>query len=209
MKEGLEQIKDAYDQFVFIIADRLQMNNEMYNREKSQRQIYRYWAKEPTEAYTQRSNWITRVNKKLKINRNRYEILSMDDIADKETFLILKKVYLLYSLDDKFRSTITNEARMTVARRSGCLNYDIALEMSRVYLLEEIALNIRVRAKLYLMDEYYLGPQQAILPQLFSGKFSWFFAEAKLAPNYPHLRARFFYWGEEGRWHQFETPDAE
>lgn len=40
------------------------------------------------------------------------------------------------------------------------------VRLSRLYLLDEIALGIRLRQKYKLYDEFYLGPQLEVLPRI-------------------------------------------
>lgn len=205
MKQALPYLEPQYKEFIFLIADRLQMYNDAISIRKAEIDIYRSWAHRPSSLFTQRAKWLKKVLHECGIDESRVMILSIDDIADGEAFLTFRKLLVFYNLNHDFHEAIEGEAHDATDRKASYIDYELVRRMSRIYVLEEIALNIRIRSRFNVYDEYYLGPQMKIFPDIYHGRFSWFLKEAGIASEYRLSSARFFYYDENVRWKEYGT----
>ncbi len=124
--------------------------------------------------------------------------MGVEDLLDKRTYFSLRSVWLLYRVDSKFAEDINIIADKFVLKRGWNTTGKLAMEMSIAYLIEEVALNLRIRVGDAIDDEYYLGETLNVLPRLYRGEYIKTPAEligrrAKSVPEY-----RFFEWGEKG-----------
>jgi hypothetical protein len=92
----------------------------------------------------------------------------------------------------------------TFRRKSGWKDYDAARRLSATYILEELALNLRIRSRWKLTDEFYIGSQMLILPELFHGRHSWYLKSGGLTESIDVLGARFLTWGAEAVWTEWQ-----
>jgi hypothetical protein len=197
---ALSSLPDTYSHILFFIADRLQMYNDASNPEKDERRIYQYWSERPSRIFLERQNWIGRTAQRLGIERHKFEIVSIDDVADGEAFQIFRGLSIFYTLNQAFSEDVDAEAHRAVRRKSGWKDYDAARRLSAIYILEELALNLRIRSRWKLTDEFYIGSQMLILPELFHGRHSWYLKSVGLTESIDVLGARFFTWGAEAVW---------
>lgn len=198
--EALSDLPADYTEILFFVADRLQMYNDAFNPEKTEHRVYQYWAKKPSEIFLDRKKWIQRIVQRLSIDQSRIQVVSIDDVADGEAFRIFRGLCVFHSLNHAFAEDVDAEVHRAVARKPGWTNYESARRLSRIYVLEELALNLRLRARWNVTDEFYLGPQMVILPELFHGRHAWYLENVGLCDAIDVSGARFFYWAEEGSW---------
>ena len=207
MIKGLELIPNAYTSYCYVIGDRLQMYNDASDLRKDEHDFFRRWSSQPNDLLTQRRKWIEKLHVRLDKNASA-DIRGLDDIIDADHCALMRNIYVLYNLNSDFRRDLDSTVEEAVLRRHFHRSLERAKALSLMYVIEEVALNMQVRRKYGLHDEYYLGPQLSLLLDLFKGKHRWFLDEIGYTRNYDINKARFFSWKDDtagGAWR--ETRD--
>jgi hypothetical protein len=208
MIDGLGSLPKIYSEYYFLVGDVLQMYNDASDARKDPHSIFKLWSERPSKFFAERSVWIKRLEDKF--NLAHVTILSVDDLTDSKHHDLLRNLYILYNLDDSFKSDVDLTVSEAIDRRHYHRSHDTAKSLSLMYVLEEVALNLRLRHRFQVYDEFYLGPPLVVLVELLSGRHSWFLREIGFCNDYDTHRARFFSWGgDENRpsWIQHTTGD--
>jgi hypothetical protein len=212
LRRVLPAILQKNEEIIFLIADRLQMYNDAANKWPNRpiKEIVN-WQEFPRSYFPQRERWLKRVyntcGRKLCSSAR---FLSMDDVCDGHCFIVLRNLNILFDINEAFRTDICNEVYKHLAKRESYGDFDRSVRLSTHYLLEEIAANIRLRVVENIQNEYYLGEQIAVLPQLYAGQYGAnVYDLAGIAQR--AVCFAFYEWKEEegsGTWVSVESPSA-
>ena len=82
---------------------------------------------------------------------------------------IYRNIYISYITIDNFKNDIINTAREHIENNNNPSKN--SLDLSIAYVLEEIAINLRIRVVENVYDEYYMGKLPKPLIDLYSGKY--------------------------------------
>ena len=100
-----------------------------------------------------------------------YEISVMEDYFDIAYANTLRNVNILMSTDSGFRRDIRNAAELFILKKHEQPS-EILVSLSEKYILEEIAVNIRIRIKETMEEEYYLGKYHTPILKLYGNLYS-------------------------------------
>ena len=92
-------------------------------------------------------------------------------MCDKYFYRIYKLLLINYHTDAKFKSDIEDAATVQLKRHMSNID-DRELILNTLYILEEIALNLRVKLWNQLNFEYYIGNYHLPLIRLYSGEYN-------------------------------------
>ena len=172
---ALKSLAMKYDRVVFIIADSLQVYNKglLATKGLPLNEIVSRFNQE-SEYLSQRKRWIANLEKNNLLGGlvGEWEILSTDELSDRKCFGLYRNILLLFNIDEKFRYDILKEARNFAARFKPDYPLKEKIRLSTAYLLEEIALSIRLHVLDGIQDEYYLGELSGVIYKLYSGSYS-------------------------------------
>lgn len=173
---AIDSLVDKYDEVLFLIADRLQVYNRaigfsdnLHTRSKFEgfRKMVRL-----TGTFEERRRWLDKV--KIQLGERaiaiKWRIESIDAIADAKAFEILRNIDILFGVDRKFRLDVQESANDFALRHPEHLR-SVASLLSTRYILEELALSIRMRVQRRYTDEYYIGSTLLPALRLYSGKY--------------------------------------
>jgi hypothetical protein len=194
----LASVTEHNDYITFLIADRLQMYNDAANKWPHRDVDEIAKLNSPSkEFYAQRRRWLEKLIRAIGIGANRVETINMDDVCDAPCFSILRNINILYDINDEFRSDINDEVYSYLEKRKSYIDFQRSARLGVHYVLEEIAVNLRVRVSAEIENEYYIGEQLAVLPKLYSGSYN---VKISDLTNYNtrDLKFRFFCWREDG-----------
>lgn len=172
----LPNLFDRYDHVTFLVADHLQIYN------KALRLTEGLVLKEIIEGFSggphyleQRSRWIARTIHSLgaSIEDERWAVLGVDDLADADCFRIFRNVMLAYYAVPAFRHDIDAAASAHAEVRQDKYPLEQRRLLSRGYLLEEIAVSVRIHIVGGVRDEYYLGTQTTPVLGLYDGRYGF------------------------------------
>jgi len=104
-------------------------------------------------------------------NTPQFKILNTDTYYDYKFFSIYRNLLLLHSANSEFRNDIVRDVKMHYSGRKRVANSKQVVQLSTYYIVEEIALNIRVRYFNRIYDEYYLGAFPRAMTNIYSGKY--------------------------------------
>jgi tRNA-dependent cyclodipeptide synthase len=165
-----------FSQIHFLIADRLQMYNRVATASTDPILLSAMnFASNSRVEFDERAAWLKKLKEKLpsEFGNQKWVILSIDDIADTRAFRTLRAVRMLYRVDAEFRADVDRAARQIVERRQ--LTYEQAFiwqGLSVDYIIEEVALNIRLRLGRRIHSEFYLGTTFYIFLRMYRGEYS-------------------------------------
>lgn len=178
---AIEGLVEKYDEVLFLVADRLQVYNRAVSLggrnlaeasgHKADFGVFRN-ATRLTGTFEERRRWLDKV--KLRLGERavgmKWSIESVDSIADSKSFEILRNIDILNSVDPLFRQDILSSAVDFASRHPESLR-EVAVRLSTRYIIEELALSIRVRVHRKYYDEYYIGSTLLPAIRLYSGAY--------------------------------------
>lgn len=167
---------DHYDEIVFVVADYLQIYNKiMQSPDPSTLPSVLKGFRERQQHIRQRRRWLERLRQRLNPmaheNCPRWTVLSVEDVTDCRCFRIFRNVMLAYYAIDDFREDVAADAHRHASSRRGDFPLHIGERLSTGYLLEELALSVRIRVVGKIWDEYYDGPQAAFIIKTYAGAY--------------------------------------
>jgi hypothetical protein len=177
---AIEEILDKYDEITFLVADRLQSYNRAIavsafhgdaDRQASGADLFGQ-ATRLTGTLQERRRWLDRVKLRLgeaALNIT-WRIESVDDVADAKSFAILRQVDILFGIDTSFRRDVVTAAHEFADRHPPHLR-EVATMLSIRYIIEELALSLRMRAQRRFYDEYYIGESLIPARRLYDGRY--------------------------------------
>jgi hypothetical protein len=172
--EALRGGLQTYDEISFLVADRLQIYNDITKANGDLDIISSLdWTGGYRKDRKERTVWLRRLRERLQDwpSSQNWKVVSISDAMDGLGYLALRSVWLLYRLDHSFRDDV-NRVADDFAERSSLTKQDkIMHQMSVGYLLEEVAVNVRLRVVRGIEDEYYMGPWIGVLPKLYAGHY--------------------------------------
>lgn len=121
----------------------------------------------------QRARWIGRLTSELPdpIPAEKWVVKGVEEFADAECFHIFRNVMLAYYTLEDFRQDINDAAATHAMARSDEYPLERRLSLSRGYLLEEIAISLRIHVIDGIKDEFYLGEQATPVLRLYAGEY--------------------------------------
>ena len=172
---GLNAIPEAYDEVIFIIADQIQLYNRALKVKDSAalEDMFRKFYRGRTLS-EQRRSWLGKLKNELSVARNfpLWTIYSLDDIADQRFTRIYRDILIMYHTMTEFQFDIDNQARSYLSKRLGAANVtDEVVKLSASYILEEIAVSVRLHVCEDIADEYYLGKHLNCVLRLYSSHY--------------------------------------
>lgn len=170
---ALNSISPNHTELTFLIADGLQLYNKatQYEHKKELRDILEKFRLK-NDYYLEREKWLQTVKTKVKdeISQLPWEVKNIFSISDNLFHNIYRNVIIAHmALDDlRFDIKITAEEHRKKYPNSSS-DYDINLSIA--YIIEEIAINLRLRVVERIETEYYLGKLPEPLLNLYKNKY--------------------------------------
>lgn len=173
IKNALKLIPSSTTELTFLIADWLQLYNRANNCSESigLGEVIRDYRERNTDLIN-RQRWISNFLESYPGALSAtVKIVGMEHYFDAAYANVFRNINILHSVDDRFKSDV-REAASLFLRRSNKKNNNIALSLSEQYILEEIALNIRIRVKEMVEAEYYLGKYHLPMLKVYKNCYS-------------------------------------
>lgn len=125
-----------------------------------------------TGTFEERRRWLNKVRLRLgeKAVNMSWNIKSVDSVADAKAFRILRNIDILNSINPFFRQDVLSSAERFASRHTESYR-EVAVNLSIRYIIEELALSIRMRVLGNYYDEYYIGPTLLPAIRLYSGAY--------------------------------------
>jgi hypothetical protein len=171
---AMQFIFSRYAEVVFLVADHLQLYNkalEITDGLPLSRIIGEFSLKQ--EYRNQRSKWVQRMTSQIYCGHSHWKLIGIDDITDSKCFNIFRNVMLAYYSVASFQNDVNRSAHSYAQSRDTRYPLEIREQLSRGYLLEEIALNVRLHVTGGLDHEYYMGQQSALFLNLYNDKYEF------------------------------------
>jgi hypothetical protein len=197
---ALTNILDDYDDVTFFVADKTHLYNTSYrtflNRRENPETEFSgslFNSEQSLSAIAgERKNWLEKVKNRSgsKAKHICWNILSADDISDQATFAILRRVNILSIVDEQLKRDI-HAATTSYATAKG-LPEPMASLISERYIIEELALSIRIKIVEEIYDEYYVGTSLIPMVDLYRNKYLATPWELAGLPEKSQTKFRFF-----------------
>jgi len=174
--EAYKAISLKYSSITFLIADQLQLYNKALriSNEYTLSDVLQDFRKK-TNYFEERKIWLerlkTKINDDIPIN---WDIISVDDIVnDHTTFTIYRNILIAFYTDSEFANDIKHIANNYALNKNINYDFDKAQNLSIGYLLEEIALSVKLKAINQIYDEFYIGNYAFPILKLFNEEYSF------------------------------------
>jgi len=118
-------------------------------------------------------------------------LIGVDDITDFKCFNIFRNVMVAYYGVCGFQDDVNRSAKYYAQSRYPQYPIEIREQLSRGYLLEEIALNVRLHIVDGIDDEYYMGEQLGVLLNLYNSRYGFNACDLANVPSHGR-KIRFF-----------------
>ena len=165
---------DRYDEIVFIVADHLQLYNKAMQVAELPSLSRVLWDFREKQQYaSQRRRWLERLRRRLDPGENgpSWRILGVDDLTDSRYSHIFRNVMLAFYALPVFRRDVVEAAESHATLRQDKYPLELRQNLSVGYLLEELALSVRVRVLEKIWDEYYDGCQASVIMKFYAGAY--------------------------------------
>lgn len=174
--EAYQAISLKYKSITFIIADQLQLYNKalQVSNEYSISDVLRDF-REKTKYFEERKKWLEKLKDKLNNDIPLdWDIKSIDDVANDYTiFTIYRNILIAFYSDTIFANDIKHIAFNYANQKNSKYDFDRAQNLSVGYLLEEIAISIKLKVINEIFDEFYIGNYASPILKLFNNKYSF------------------------------------
>lgn len=174
MRAGLIEGLREFDEVVFLIADSLQIYNHVSkNVGDSMAMSSIDWSAPHSQYFAERTIWLNKIRTRLPEwpDDQKWTIAGVNSVADKKAFQIQRSVRILYAVDATFRSDVIDNAKKFAERGLDSKTFESRVSLSILYILEEIALNVKLRVQYGIEDEFYLGDTFEIFRNVYAGKY--------------------------------------
>ena len=172
---ALQAVLSKYTEVVIFIADQLQVYNkamQVADGAKLSKIIGEFGVRQ--DYREQRSKWIQRMTSRMQsCEASRSRLIGVNDITDLKCFNIFRNVMVAYYSVSRFQDDVNRSARYYARNCDQPYSFDIREQLSRGYLLEEIALNVRLHIIDGIDDEYYMGKQLDVLVNLYNSRYNF------------------------------------
>jgi len=172
VRQGLANLPPYVSKVTFLVADWLQLYNKVNNCSQTATlgSIIRDYNKRNKDL-EYRHKWLEKL---LESSHNltipSYEIFGMEHYFDAAYANVFRNINILKSVDKRFSRDITNAANLFFSTGNKVKN-DVALKLSEQYILEEIALNIRIRVIENIHEEYYFGSYPLPMIKIYTNSY--------------------------------------
>lgn len=159
IREALSAMPDRVTEVTFLIADWLQLYNRASNCNESVGlgAIIRDYS-DRNKDLVNRQRWIAKfLDTYPDTISASVKVVGMDHYFDGAYANTFRNVNILFSVDMGFRNDVISAAQRFLENSNRKRKSHLAASLSEQYILEEIALNIRIRVKELVEEEYYLG----------------------------------------------------
>jgi hypothetical protein len=172
---ALQAVLSSHAEVVIFIADHLQVYNkalQIADGAGLSKIIGEFGLKQ--DYREQRSKWIQRMTSRMPgCEASHWKLIGVDDITDFKCFNIFRNVMVAYYSVCCFQDDVNRTAKYYAQSRYPQYPLEICEQLSRGYLLEEIALNVRLHIIDGIDDEYYMEEQFGVLVNLYNSKYGF------------------------------------
>jgi hypothetical protein len=171
---ALNNISIPYSEIVFLVADGLQLYNKAAQSSTNDSSLNTIISnfKLNNNYYVERERWLQSVKSKTNnlVSNAYWNITNIFLISDNVFHDIYRNIFVSYLSLGNFRNDVIHAAKKHRKRISKQFSeYD--LELSIAYIIEEIAVNLRLRVVEKIEAEYYIGSLLEPLVNLYFGKY--------------------------------------
>jgi hypothetical protein len=165
-----------HSQITFLVADHLQIYNKALRLSEGVTlgEIIEDFA--TSRRYLdQRRRWVSRTihNLGLAVEDDRWRVLGVDDVADADGFRIFRNVMLAYYAVPAFRRDVEAAAGAHADVRQDIYPINQRRALSQGYILEEIAVSVRLHVVGGIHEEYYIGAQAPVVLGVYDGRYGF------------------------------------
>jgi len=169
-------LSGQYSECVFLIADQLHLYNKVRHVASGQElgKALNQFRTRNRELETRKA-WLRNLEESFRRegDSKSWTIISSNDVSDVNYAHVHRRLLAAFSAVRSFRDEIQSTARTFLSNRFGDEVNETWCRLSEYYLIEELALNVRVRIWNDIRDEYYLGDFHSPLLRLYGGAYGF------------------------------------
>jgi hypothetical protein len=173
MISALSAIKEKYDEFVFLVADDLQLYNKVTEvRSGAELSQALKLFKEKHIYFEEKKRWLEKLRKQSRgdVQNIKWTITNISNFTDRIFYNIWRNLTVFYQTIPQFRDDVTEAARQHHIRLRETFS-DTQIRLSKFYIIEEIAINIRMRVCEGIGGEYYAFNSLKPLLKVYAGDY--------------------------------------
>jgi hypothetical protein len=202
---ALEALLHEHDGILFLITDSLQIYNKLWSRkQRSLTEAFGKFERLRQSYLAERMKWIAGLNRQmLGPHPSNWVVRSSYEYMDADFWKVYQRIVTLHCLSRVMREDIERSAMQHVTKQGQLRVSKTSRRLSEAYILEELALSVRVRVCDRIGSEFYLGEYPRPLLRLYDASYG-IDVSALAGINTNGLEFNFFTWQREadnhGRW---------
>lgn len=165
---ALGGIVEQYEELLFIFADQLQLYNKAceVSPENSLLNVIEQFALRRESYLDERKKWLQSIRTQCERTHRigKWMTYGVRDLTDESFFGIYRRVLIAFHTVADFRRDVTRAAEEHCNRNYAPGSIEMEIRLSEAYILEEIALSVRIHVLEDVCAEYYIG--QHLIPML-------------------------------------------
>ncbi len=164
-------ILNKYQNIYFLVADKLHIYNKVRKgiTNNSISFILNDYRNRNRD-YELKEIWINRILGTFNKRDRSYKIFGIDDVTRENYFEIYRNIQILFNTHEQFRTDVINSANKYLSNKN-IQNSKLDSDLSVLYILEEIAINIKLRVASRIYSEYYSESYHPPLINLYKNKY--------------------------------------
>lgn len=169
---ALQAFVPQFQQVIVLIADGLHLYNKAQNVSDGMGLSNAIQEFNVRGAYfEQRRKWIDQVCAKIIVSHKiEWRVLNINAVTDEVFYPIYRNVVIAFNTIDPFRHDVQEAAKAHSLKRAALPSAQ-EVRLSEAYILEEIAVNLRIRVVEDVEAEFYMGEYLGVLQDLYQGKY--------------------------------------
>jgi hypothetical protein len=197
---ALERILGDYEDITFLVADKLHLYNTAFRafliskKSLSPNPNFSLFGTERSLSgiLEERKNWLDKIKMHFgpKADSIRWRVLGVEDISDGIAFAIQRRVNILALVDQRLREDILTAATSYASKKG--FPEPTASAISERYIIEEMALSVRIKVVEGIYDEFYMGTQLQAVVKLYRNEYQASPWELAGIPERSSVKFRFF-----------------
>ena len=173
MAPALVAIGGNFSNFLFLIADSLQIYNKLWSTQHYVLgNAFENFERLRKSYLAERVKWIDRLCKNMKgAHPRQWMVRSSYEFMDAAFWRVYQRILILYCMSKEMRKDVERVA-IDHTRKQKLLKASAgSIRLSEAYLLEELALSVRVRVFEKIGSEFYLGQYPKPLLHLYDSRY--------------------------------------
>ena len=175
MRSAIKALPRGFGGYLFLVADSLEEYNVASRALAKKKTSGHLLGKLQADPLSQRKIWIERLLKRISHDdptKPRWRVVSTASLVDTRFMYVFRRVLIVFLQNKHFSNDVTAAALKYTSRRQSWSG-TIAVNLSELYILEELALSILLHIVDGIESEFYLFRQHDVIINVYRGLYGF------------------------------------